>query len=157
MQFNSGMAVVVTSLLIGASGCTKNFEGYNTNPAELTSAQTIAALPTAFGPLEQNIYHNYQTAQNLSADAYGGYFMPPTPFKAQDNLNYFLVDGWDVNGFNDQYDYEMAILGKMRSDGVPTARPVETSVWVFWRSLAVAVRFCNATNAPGLLFTLSMT
>jgi Susd and RagB outer membrane lipoprotein len=123
MQFNSGVAVVAASLLIGAGSCTKNFEQYNTNPAELTTAQTIAALPTAFGPLEQNIYHNYQTAQNLSADAYGGYFMPPTPFKAQDNLNYFLVDGWDVNGFNDQYDYEMAILSKMRADGVPTARP----------------------------------
>jgi hypothetical protein len=123
MQFNSGAAVLMVSLLIGASSCTKNFEQYNTNTAELTTAQTIASLPTAFGPLEQNIYHNYQTAQNLSADAYAGYFMPPTPFKAQDNLNYFLVDGWDVNGFNDQYDYEMAIVSKMRADGVPTARP----------------------------------
>src|SRR5579863_7375645 len=43
------------------------------------------------------------------------------------------------------------------SCGVATARPVETSFWVCWSSLAVAVRFCNATNAPGLLFTLSMT
>ena len=111
------------ALLIGASSCTKNFEQYDTNPANLTSSQTIGVLPTAFGPLEQNIYHNYQTAQNLSADAYSGYMMPPTPFKAEDNLNYFLVDGWDVNGFNDMYNYEMSPVSKIAAAGTRTSRP----------------------------------
>ena len=123
MQFNSGSAVLFASLLIGASSCTKNFETYDTNPASLSSTETIAILPTAFGPLEQNIYHNYQTAQNLSADAYGGFFMTPTPFKASDNLNYFLVDGWDVNGFNDMYNYEMSPVAKIAAAGTRTARP----------------------------------
>jgi hypothetical protein len=123
MQFKIGIAALAGSLLIGVSSCTKNFDSYDTNPDALTAAQSFATLPTAFGPLEQNIYHNYQTAQNLSADVYGGYFMPPTPFKAQDNMNYFLIDGWDVNGFNDQYDYEMAIVQKMAQAGVRTARP----------------------------------
>jgi hypothetical protein len=113
----------IASLIIGASSCTKNFDSYDTNPAALSSSQSFAILPTAFGPLEQNIYHNYQTAQNLSADAYGGYFMTPTPFKAEDNLNYFLIDSWDVNGFNDMYTYEMAIVQKMALAGVRTSRP----------------------------------
>src|SRR5579872_4773313 len=42
------------------------------------------------------------------------------------------------------------------SCGDPTARPVETSFWVWVSSEAVAVRFWSATSAPGLLFTLSM-
>lgn len=123
MQVNIPSAILLASLLAGISSCTKNFETYDTSPTSLTTAQTLEALPSAFGPLEQNIYHNYQTAQNLSADAYSGYFMPPTPFKAQDNLNYFLVDGWDVNGFNDQYSYEMAPVAKIAAAGVRTARP----------------------------------
>jgi hypothetical protein len=113
MQVNIPSAILFASLLAGVSSCTKNFETYDTSPTSLTTAQSLEALPTALGPLEQNIYHNYQTAQNLSADAYSGYFEPPTAFKAQDNLNYSLVDSWDVNGFNDQYSYEMAPVAKI--------------------------------------------
>ncbi len=85
--------------------------------------ETLAILPTAFGPLEQSIYSNYQTAQNLSADAYAGYMMSPTPFKAEYNLNYFLVDGWDRNGFVDQYNLVMAPVSKIAATGAPTQRP----------------------------------
>jgi Susd and RagB outer membrane lipoprotein len=113
MQVKIPSAILFASLLAGISSCTKNFETYDTNTASLTTEQTLEALPTALGPLEQNIYHNYQTAQNLSADAYSGYFMPPTPFKAQYNLNYSLTDSWNVNGFNDQYSYEMAVVAKI--------------------------------------------
>ena len=116
MQVKIPSAILLASLLVGISSCTKNFDTYDTNTASLTTEQTLEALPTALGPLEQNIYHNYQTAQNLSADAYSGYFMPPTPFKAQDNLNYSLTDSWNVNGFNDQYSYEMAVVAKMTYD-----------------------------------------
>ena len=125
MQVKIPSAILFASLLVGVSSCTKNFETYDTNTASLNTEQTLESLPTALGPLEQNIYHNYQTAQNLSADVYCGYFMPPTPFKAQDNLNYFLVDGWDVNGFNDQYSYEMAPVAKI-------AALVKTTQPDFW-------------------------
>jgi hypothetical protein len=120
---NSCSAVLLASLLVGAGGCTKNFESYNTNPTSLTTSQTLAILPTAFGPLEQSIYSNYQTAQNLSADAYAGYMMSPTPFKAEYNLNYFLVDAWDRNGFVDQYNLVMAPVSKIAATGAPTQRP----------------------------------
>ena len=95
---NTAMVGMLASLL-ALSACTKDFEKYNTKNTALTSAQTIAILPTAFGPIEQAIYSNYQTAQNLSADAYGGYMMSPDPFKGGlNNLSYVMVDGWNVNG-----------------------------------------------------------
>src|ERR1700760_3690670 len=96
---HTGSAVLFAALLAGGSSCTKNFESYDTNPSSLSSSQTISILPTAFGPLEQSIYSNYQTAQNLSADGFGGFLMSPTPFKASYDLNYGLVDSWDRNGF----------------------------------------------------------
>jgi hypothetical protein len=109
-------------VLIGSS-CTKNFESYNTNQGSLNNSQTIAILPTAYGPLEQSIYSNYQTAQNLNADGFAGYLMSPTPFKASYDLNYGLVDGWDRNGFVDQYNLVMAPVAKIAATGVRTSKP----------------------------------
>jgi len=113
-------------LAFGVSSCTKNFESYNTNSSSLSNAQTIAILPTAFGPLEQAIYADYQTAQNLNADGFAGFFMSPTPFKAAYDLNYFLIDGWDRNGFVDQYNQVMAPVSKIAATGVRTSEP---AVW----------------------------
>ena len=110
-------------LALGVSSCTKNFESYNTNSSSLTNAQTIGILSTAFGPLEQSIYQDYQTAQNLNADGFGGFFMSPTPFKAAYDLNYFLIDGWDRNGFVDQYNLVMAPVSKIAATGVRTSEP----------------------------------
>ena len=110
-------------LALGVSSCTKNFESYNTNPASLTNPETVAILPTAFGPLEQAIYADYQTAQNLNADGFAGFFMSPTPFKAAYDLNYFLIDGWDRNGFVDQYNQVMAPVSKIAATGVRTSEP----------------------------------
>ncbi|HTI10937.1 MAG TPA: SusD/RagB family nutrient-binding outer membrane lipoprotein [Puia sp.] len=118
-----GIIFLAALLILGASSCTKNFESYDTNPTSLSSDQTLAILATAFGPLEQSIYSNYQTAQNLSADAFSGYMMSPTPFKASYNLNYFLVDGWDRNGFVDQYNLVMAPVAKIAAAGTRTQRP----------------------------------
>jgi len=118
------ITVIFLTLLIGSlSGCTKDFEKIDTNPTALSNSQTIAILSTAYGPLEQSIYSNYQTAQNLSADAYAGYMMSPTPFKAEYNLNYFLVDGWDRNGFVDQYNLVMAPISKIAAAGTQAKAP----------------------------------
>src|ERR1700753_3603054 len=115
--------VLVALLALGVSSCTKNFEDYNTNKAALSNSQTVAILPTAFGPLQQAIYADYQTAQNLNADGFGGFFMSPTPFKAAYDLNYFLIDGWDRNGFVDQYNLVMAPVSKIAATGVRTTEP----------------------------------
>ncbi|HTN36861.1 MAG TPA: SusD/RagB family nutrient-binding outer membrane lipoprotein [Arachidicoccus sp.] len=110
-------------LVFALSSCTKDFESYNTNPNALNDAQTLAKLSTAFGPIEQAIYSNYQTAQNLSADAYSGYMMSPTPFSANYNLNYALTDGWNVNGFKDPYTLVMAPIKKIAEAGTREKAP----------------------------------
>jgi hypothetical protein len=125
IHFNT-ITIFLAVLLLGTAGCTKNFEAYDTNPAALTSSQSLAILQTAIGPIEQAIYSNYQTAQNLSADAYAGYMMSPTPFMASYNLNYSLVDSWNRNGFIDQYNLVMAPISKIAAVGTRTQRP---DVW----------------------------
>jgi len=114
--------IILASLAL--PGCTKNFEKFNTNPTALSSAQSIAIAATAFGPLEQAIYSNYQIAQNLSADAYAGYMMSPTNFLGgQNNLKYDLVDTYNQHGFNDQYTLVMAPVSKIAKAGARTAAP----------------------------------
>jgi len=95
INFNNGTAILAALLLTGAVGCTKNFESYNTNPDYLSNEQSLSILPLAYGPLEQAIYADYQTAQNLNADGYAGYFTAPTNFSGGLNdQNYTLIDGW---------------------------------------------------------------
>jgi Susd and RagB outer membrane lipoprotein len=118
------LPLLLLSLIGGLAGCTKNFEQYDTNPTALSNSQTIAILSTAIGPMEQAIYSNYQTAQNLSADTYAGYFMAPIYFNAgQNDANYFMVDNWNINGFKDQYNLVMAPVSKIAAAGTPTQAP----------------------------------
>lgn len=119
----AGWALAISTVTLVFSSCTKNFEKFNTNPNSLNDEQTIAKLSTAFGPIEQAIYSNYQTAQNLSADAYSGYMMSPTPFSADYNLNYALTDGWNTNGFRDPYTLVMAPISKIAEAGTREKAP----------------------------------
>ncbi len=117
-------AVLLASLMSLNFGCTKNFEDFNTNPTALSPEQTTALLKSAIGPIEQEIFHNYQIAQNLSADAFSGYMMAPTPFGGGiNNMNYSLNDGWNSAGFNDQYNYVMAPISKIGQSEVKTKSP----------------------------------
>ena len=117
------LLAVLAGILLTFGACTKDFEKYNTNPNALNTAQTLSILRTAFGPIEQAIYSNYQTAQNLSADAYSGYMMSPTPFSANYNLNYSMTDGWNTNGFKDAYTLVMAPVKKIAEAGAREKLP----------------------------------
>ncbi|RBQ02743.1 SusD/RagB family nutrient-binding outer membrane lipoprotein [Pedobacter miscanthi] len=116
-------AVLLASLMALNFGCTKNFEDFNTNPNSLSSEQSEALLKSAIGPIEQEIFHNYQIAQNLSADAFSGYMMAPNPFGGINNMNYSLNNGWNSAGFNDQYNYVMAPISKIGQSVVKTKSP----------------------------------
>jgi len=117
-------AVLLASLMALNFGCTKDFEEYNTNPTALSPEQTTALLKSAIGPIEQEIFHNYQIAQNLSADAFSGYMMAPTPFNGGiNNMNYSLNNGWNSAGFNDQYNFVMAPISKIGQSEVKTKSP----------------------------------
>jgi len=120
-----GIFIIFASLAL--PGCTKNFEKFNTNSTSLSAAQSVAIASTAFGPIEQNIFSNYQIAQNLSADAYAGYMMSPDNFiGGNNNLKYDLVDTWNQHGFTDEYSLIMSPINKIAKAGTRTAAP---DVW----------------------------
>ncbi|HEY0176046.1 MAG TPA: SusD/RagB family nutrient-binding outer membrane lipoprotein [Pedobacter sp.] len=113
--------IVCALLLLTIAGCKKNFEKDNTDGTGIPNSEL--QIPTLFPPLQSAIFHNYQTAQNLSADGFAGYMMSPTPFKASYDLNYGLNDDWDKNGFNDAYTLVMAPLLRMSIIGVKKTDP----------------------------------
>jgi hypothetical protein len=116
--------VLATVIALALTGCTKNFEKYNTNPNALTGAQSNIIAPTAFGPMEQAIFSNYQRAQNLSADSYSGYMQSGIDFGTQNNVTYVMNDGWNSTGFNDEYNLVMAPVHSLaKSTNVKTNYP----------------------------------
>lgn len=104
-----------------AAGCTGRFEEYNTDRTGISDEDL--ELTSAFKPLQRNIFDDYQTAQNLSADAYSGYMMSPTPFRADYNLNYSFVDSWNQTGFNAMYTSILAPINKLVAAGIRTKEP----------------------------------
>ncbi|OQP59515.1 hypothetical protein A3860_37400 [Niastella vici] len=106
-------------ILIGAfaatlavTGCTKNFKEYNTNPYGASNDDLLPDYGLVVAQLQeaQKTIYVYQPAwvtqlqQNLMADVYSGYMMPPTPFRGNsNNMNYDLVDGWNVWSLNPAY------------------------------------------------------
>lgn len=117
----AGISIIVASLSL--AGCTKNFEKYNTDPTKLSPEQTLAITLTAYAPLEQNIYSNYQTAQNLSADEYAGYGMTSTGNFYGKNSNYGMNDGWNKDGFISQYNNIMAPINNIAKTGIKAKNP----------------------------------
>ena len=111
---------------LGLNSCTKNFEKYNTDPTGISDKDL--KIPTLFVPIEQQIFQNYQIAQNLNADAYAGYSCPPQTFgRTLYNMNYVFVDGWDNSAFNQIYTN---ILGPIKNKLGPLG--VKTSLPDFW-------------------------
>lgn len=88
--------------LLAALGCTSDFLDMNTNPAGVTDEQANAdyALIASFLSQAQRdiIPENagqYQVANNLCSDAYGGYLAAESPFAGNaNNLTYSLVPSW---------------------------------------------------------------
>ncbi len=97
--------------LLLLTGCTKNFEDYNTNPIGLTDEQINAdfTLISAFMQQAQRAIipedvGTYQLAENLSSDSYSGFMAAEAPFRSNsNNLTYELVDGWNVSIFRYRY------------------------------------------------------
>jgi hypothetical protein len=103
------------------ASCTDNFEDYNTDTTGLGDDEIV--IEQMFKPIQHELFHDYQTAQNLGADAYSGYMMSPTPFQAQYNLNYAFVDGWNNNAFKSMYNYVLLPIDKVGKSGARTKAP----------------------------------
>jgi len=114
-------AILYLLLLFTVTGCTKDFENKNTDPTGIPNSQL--PITSLFPPLQSAVFHNYQTAQNLSADGFSGYMMSPTPFRAIYDLNYGLFDDWNKNGFNDAYLLVMSPINRMASLGLKQSSP----------------------------------
>src|SRR5690349_4541069 len=121
LKTRDGLLFLFLTAWLMLAGCTDNFEEFNTDPTGIPDDELDIA--SAFRPLQRKIFDEYQTAQNLSADAYSGYMMSPTPFRADYNLNYSFVDSWNRNGFNAMYTGIVAPIRKMASVGTRTKYP----------------------------------
>ncbi|CEN43085.1 RagB/SusD family nutrient uptake outer membrane protein [Capnocytophaga canis] len=98
------------ALATALGGCTDKFEDYNRDTFALTEELKKADwmhLKAFFPQMEQSIYYNnskgnweFQIAQNLNADMFGGYLTPPTPFNGdKNNINYHMMEGWNQFAF----------------------------------------------------------
>ncbi|OQP57402.1 SusD/RagB family nutrient-binding outer membrane lipoprotein [Niastella populi] len=102
-QYNYLLTIATVALL--ATGCTKDFKDYNKNPYGASNDDLLPDYGLVVGQLKeaQRSIYVYQPAwvtqlqQNLMGDVYSGYMMPPTPFRGNsNNMNYDLVDGWNL-------------------------------------------------------------
>lgn len=104
------MGLALTAVLAMGS-CTKNFEEINKNPYGSTDGDLEGDFAIVSAQLQQaqrSIYlfqpaPDFQLQQNLMGDVFSGYMMPPTPFAASYNMNYFLLDNWISASFDIAY------------------------------------------------------
>jgi len=103
---------IAAAATLMAGGCTKNFKDYNKNPYGATNDDLLPDYGLVVAQLQeaQKTIYVYQPAwvtqlqQNLMADIFSGYMMSPTPFRGNsNNMNYDLVDGWNVWALNPAY------------------------------------------------------
>ncbi|WDF67461.1 SusD/RagB family nutrient-binding outer membrane lipoprotein [Sphingobacterium oryzagri] len=110
-HINLVQQLIIIILLSVFAGCTKNFENLNTNPAGVTDEQAnadFALIASFLAQAQRDIIPEdvgeYQLANNLSSDAYGGYFAAQAPFVGNaNNLTYSLVPGWYSAIWVDRY------------------------------------------------------
>src|ERR1044072_1161426 len=99
------IVIMAAAATLVAGSCTKNFESYNKDPYGATNDDLLPDYGLVVGQLKeaQRSMYVYQPAgvtqlqQNLLGDVFSGYMMPPTPFRGNsNNMNYDLVDGWNL-------------------------------------------------------------
>lgn len=111
------------------TGCTKNFEEYNTNPKGLNNEQVNADfnLVSAFLQEAQRFIipqtTAYQTGVNLGSQSYAGYVANQADFVSNmNNMTYVLQDGWVNNAWSPRYTsvmnptYKVIELAEENSD-----------------------------------------
>lgn len=107
IAFSGLLAIVLTF-----TACDKDFDEYNKDPYAITEAELKSDYRLIGEPFINTIRNIYvqgpawitQLQQNLLADVYSGYMMPPTPFAGNsNNMNYNFVDGWNTWAWNPAY------------------------------------------------------
>ena len=127
--------ILIAIVPILLSGCTKDFQKFNTDSSGITNAQLQPnnnGLGLRFPGIEQNIFGeecDYQLCQNLNSDCYAGYYMSPDPFRGNiNNQSYSLVDGWNSDVYNMGFTQVMSpIVVELNHQG--NARVVSPHFW----------------------------
>ncbi|HEY8938247.1 MAG TPA: RagB/SusD family nutrient uptake outer membrane protein [Cyclobacteriaceae bacterium] len=105
--------IPLLGIMMLLTNCTGKFEEINTDPYGIYSKSLEGNFNNVGLPFKQiqlSIYFNdpawnTQLQQNLIADVYSGYMMPPTPFAGNvNNMTYALVGGWNTYPWDDAYD-----------------------------------------------------
>ena len=118
-----GLLAIGCVTMLSFQSCTDKFEEINTNEYNITPEELqvdFQHVGSGFVQAQENLYaYNpawvTQLQQNLIADVYSGYMMPPTPFAGNvNNMNYSLVDGW--NGFPWSWAYQNVMSPLLASD-----------------------------------------
>ena len=132
-----GLAAIIFGLVV--TGCTKNFDKYNTS-----NLNVAIDMASAYKHIAMAVYNfsgggdpnSYQLQQNLNADCYSGYFMSPINFNSgNNNLNYALVAGWNGEPFKVGYLDVMRYMNIIKNMGVDTKYP---AVWAVAKVIQVA-------------------
>ncbi|WP_257658813.1 SusD/RagB family nutrient-binding outer membrane lipoprotein [Parapedobacter lycopersici] len=113
--------MAVAALLIGAAGCTKNFEDLNTNPGGVTDEEANAdytLIRSFLAQAQRNVIYeatgNYQLANNLASDAYAGYLAIEAQFEGNsNNLTYRIVPVWTDAVWDNHYILNMSPLERV--------------------------------------------
>lgn len=116
-KINQCKLIAVAFTLLGLTSC--NFEEVNTNPFEMTDKEGImdgiamgglvtamekSVFPTGTQADDTDPVNAYQTAYNLSADAWSGYIGINNTFQGGNcHLNYVIVDSWVATTFSNSY------------------------------------------------------
>jgi len=125
-KYGLGSLLAFLALSLVFQSCTKNFDDLNTDPYGVSKEQMEADFKIVGEPFKQalqNIYSYdpvwvFQLQQNLIGDVYGGYMMPPTPFRGNiNNMTYFLVDGWNQFPWSVAYSKVMAPMASVERNG----------------------------------------
>ncbi len=158
IYINNLFALVILSGLL-CTGCTKNFEDLNTNPAGVTDEEAMGdfALVSAFLAQAQRdiipeTVGEYQLANNLTSDAYGGYFGAQAPFVGNaNNLTYSLVPGWYSAIWVDRYIKGMNPL--YRVEQITREDPAMQDVFAFAKVLKVSAMHRTSDKVGPIIYS----
>lgn len=132
------LLLVSSAIGLLGTGCTKNFQQYNTSNLAVN-----IDMASAYKHIAMGIYNfsgggdpnSYQLQQNLNADCYSGYFMSQINFASGiNNLNYALVAGWNGEAFKVGYLDIMRYVAIIKNMGTDKNYP---GIWAIAQIIQV--------------------